>query len=147
MTERASTTVERAARGGHPLRALVLAGGLTFEREVSLSSGGQVVEALHRAQVEAELHDADAELLPGLAAHPADPGNGQLQHVADPVPALQPASVERQVGDHRFGAVAIGIMDFTDQFDLVAQSPLRPILPLAHATVPRTRAAITAPAA
>jgi D-alanine-D-alanine ligase len=32
-----------------PLRALVLAGGLTFEREVSINSGGQVVEALGRA--------------------------------------------------------------------------------------------------
>ncbi len=56
----------------HPLRAVVLAGGLTFEREVSLSSGGQVVEALHRAHVDAELTDADAGLLPGLSAHPAD---------------------------------------------------------------------------
>ena len=54
------------------LRALVLAGGLTFEREVSLSSGSQVVETLARAGVDAELHDADAELLPGLAATPAD---------------------------------------------------------------------------
>jgi len=30
------------------------------------------MEALHRAKVDAELHDADAELLPGLSAHPAD---------------------------------------------------------------------------
>ena len=50
----------------------MLAGGLTFEREVSINSGGQVVEALTRAGVEAELHDADAELLPGLSAAPAD---------------------------------------------------------------------------
>jgi D-alanine-D-alanine ligase len=56
----------------HPLRVLVLAGGLTFEREVSLSSGNQVEEALRRAGVDAELHDADANLLPGLAAGPAD---------------------------------------------------------------------------
>ena len=54
------------------LRAVVLAGGLTFEREVSLSSGGQVEEALTRAGVDAELRDADAELLPGLAAAPVD---------------------------------------------------------------------------
>jgi D-alanine-D-alanine ligase len=45
---------------------------LTFEREVSLSSGTQVVEELTRHGVEAELRDADAELLPGLAAVPAD---------------------------------------------------------------------------
>ena len=32
----------------HPLRAVVLAGGLTFEREVSLSSGTQVWEELVR---------------------------------------------------------------------------------------------------
>ncbi len=56
----------------HPLRAVVLAGGLAFEREVSLSSGTQVCQALVRAGVDAELRDADAELLPGLAAGPAD---------------------------------------------------------------------------
>ena len=56
----------------HPLRAVVLAGGLTFEREVSLSSGTQVWEELVRAGVDAEIRDADADLLPGLAAAPAD---------------------------------------------------------------------------
>jgi D-alanine-D-alanine ligase len=55
-----------------PLRIVVLAGGLTFEREVSLSSGTQVVEELTRAGLDAEVRDADAELLPGLAAAPAD---------------------------------------------------------------------------
>ena len=54
------------------LRAVVLAGGLTFEREVSLSSGTQVVEALLRAGLDAELRDADGDLLPGLTAAPAD---------------------------------------------------------------------------
>ncbi|MCU1671799.1 MAG: ddlB [Blastococcus sp.] len=58
--------------GRHPLRAVVLAGGLTFEREVSLSSGTQVVQELERAGLDAELRDADADLLPGLAAAPAD---------------------------------------------------------------------------
>ncbi|MPR00141.1 D-alanine--D-alanine ligase [Modestobacter sp. I12A-02628] len=79
-----SDTEARAAGGGvsvagtrwstdrDPLRAVVLAGGLTFEREVSLSSGTQVVDALTRAGVDAELRDADGELLPGLAAAPAD---------------------------------------------------------------------------
>jgi D-alanine-D-alanine ligase len=70
MTEPATAPVEAARR--EPLRALVLAGGLTFERDVSINSGGQVVEALSRAGVEADLHDADAELLPGLAAAPVD---------------------------------------------------------------------------
>ncbi len=54
------------------LRAVVLSGGLTFEREVSLSSGTQVAEELARAGIDAELRDADADLLPGLAAAPAD---------------------------------------------------------------------------
>jgi D-alanine-D-alanine ligase len=72
MSEPAAAPVEAPEDRNNPLRALVLAGGLTFEREVSLSSGGQVVEALSRTGVEAELHDADAELLPGLAATPAD---------------------------------------------------------------------------
>ena len=70
MSEPAAAPVQ--APRTDPLRALVLAGGLTFEREVSINSGGQVVEALTRAGVEAELHDADAELLPGLSAAPAD---------------------------------------------------------------------------
>jgi D-alanine-D-alanine ligase len=70
MTEPAAPPVD--APGRTPLRALVLAGGLTFEREVSINSGGQVVGALTRAGIDAELHDADAELLPGLAASPAD---------------------------------------------------------------------------
>jgi len=55
-----------------PLRTVVLAGGLAFEREVSLSSGTRVVEELTRAGLDAEVRDADAELLPGLAAVPAD---------------------------------------------------------------------------
>jgi D-alanine-D-alanine ligase len=54
------------------LRTVVLAGGLTFEREVSLISGTRVVEELTRAGLDAEVRDADAELLPGLAAAPAD---------------------------------------------------------------------------
>ncbi|MGY1724104.1 D-alanine--D-alanine ligase family protein [Blastococcus sp. SYSU DS0533] len=72
MSETAPTAEPVAADERHPLRAVVLAGGLTFEREVSLSSGTQVVEELTRAGVDAELRDADAELLPGLAAAPAD---------------------------------------------------------------------------
>jgi D-alanine-D-alanine ligase len=71
MTESAAAPVRRP-EDEHPLRAVVLAGGLTFEREVSLSSGTQVVEELTRAGLDAELRDADAELLPGLAASPAD---------------------------------------------------------------------------
>jgi D-alanine-D-alanine ligase len=72
MTESTAAPAASAGTEQHPLRAVVLAGGLTFEREVSLSSGTQVVEELVRAGLDAELRDADAELLPGLAAVPAD---------------------------------------------------------------------------
>jgi D-alanine-D-alanine ligase len=72
MSETASAPAPSAGAEPHPLRAVVLAGGLTFEREVSLSSGTQVWEELARAGLDAELRDADAELLPGLAASPAD---------------------------------------------------------------------------
>jgi D-alanine-D-alanine ligase len=72
MSSPANAPVSDSTAERHPLRAVVLAGGLTFEREVSLSSGTQVVEELTRAGVDAELRDADSELLPGLAAAPAD---------------------------------------------------------------------------
>jgi D-alanine-D-alanine ligase len=71
MTE--STATSPAPITTHEgLRAVVLSGGLNFEREVSLSSGTQVAEELARAGIDAELRDADADLLPGLAASPAD---------------------------------------------------------------------------
>jgi D-alanine-D-alanine ligase len=66
----ATSTAPDATPSG--LRAVVLSGGLNFEREVSLSSGTQVWEELARAGVDAEIRDADADLLPGLAASPAD---------------------------------------------------------------------------
>jgi D-alanine-D-alanine ligase len=72
MSETAPASAAAAGAEPHPLRAVVLAGGLTFEREVSLSSGTQVWEELARAGLDAELRDADADLLPGLAASPAD---------------------------------------------------------------------------
>jgi D-alanine-D-alanine ligase len=72
MSHTAAASASSAGTEPHPLRAVVLAGGLTFEREVSLSSGTQVWEELARAGLDAELRDADAELLPGLAASPAD---------------------------------------------------------------------------
>jgi D-alanine-D-alanine ligase len=53
-------------------RAVVLAGGLSHEREVSLKSGRRLLDALRTAGVEGELRDADASLLPTLAADPPD---------------------------------------------------------------------------
>lgn len=54
------------------LRVLVLAGGLSYERDVSLRSGRRVLDALRSAGVEAELRDADVALLPALRADPPD---------------------------------------------------------------------------
>src|SRR5665213_764295 len=49
---------------------LVLAGGLSYEREVSLSSGRRVTDALAELGVEVELVDIDAQLLPRLLQDP-----------------------------------------------------------------------------
>jgi D-alanine-D-alanine ligase len=53
-------------------RVLVLAGGLSYERDVSLRSGRRVLDALRSTGIEAELRDADVALLPALAADPPD---------------------------------------------------------------------------
>jgi D-alanine-D-alanine ligase len=55
-----------------PGTVLVLAGGLSHERDVSLRSGRRVVEALQGAGVETHLADVDAGLLPALAADRPD---------------------------------------------------------------------------
>lgn len=46
---------------------LVLAGGLSHERDVSLRSGRRVAESLRGAGVEVSIHDVDDDLLPALA--------------------------------------------------------------------------------
>src|SRR5207237_979838 len=51
---------------------VVLSGGLSYEREVSLRSGRRVAEALRSAGVEVVARDADALLLDLLAADPPD---------------------------------------------------------------------------
>ncbi|WP_265522476.1 D-alanine--D-alanine ligase family protein [Oerskovia flava] len=45
---------------------VILAGGLSHERDVSLRSGRRVAEALRAAGVEVTIHDVDADLLPFL---------------------------------------------------------------------------------
>jgi D-alanine-D-alanine ligase len=52
------------------VNVLVLAGGLSYERDVSLRSGRRVIDALRTAGVDAEMRDADVSLLPSLAADP-----------------------------------------------------------------------------
>ncbi len=54
------------------LRVVVLAGGLAFEREVSVRSGRRVSAALRQTGLEVEVLDVDPALLPGLAANPCD---------------------------------------------------------------------------
>jgi D-alanine-D-alanine ligase len=51
---------------------LVLAGGLSHERDVSLRSGRRVAEALRDAGCEVAVRDVDASLLPHLAEGTAD---------------------------------------------------------------------------
>lgn len=51
---------------------VVLAGGLTHEREVSLRSGSRLAETLRQQGVEVSVRDADANLLPFLAEHTPD---------------------------------------------------------------------------
>lgn len=57
---------------GTDTRVLVLAGGLSYERDVSLRSGRRVLDALRSAGVDADLRDADVSLLPILRADPPD---------------------------------------------------------------------------
>ncbi|TYC01854.1 D-alanine--D-alanine ligase [Micromonospora sp. WP24] len=54
------------------LHVLVLAGGLSYERDVSLRSGRRVLDALRAVGMDVELRDADIALLPALAADPPD---------------------------------------------------------------------------
>jgi D-alanine-D-alanine ligase len=51
---------------------MVLAGGLSPERDVSLRSGRRVRDALDEAGVDATIADADAALIPALLADPPD---------------------------------------------------------------------------
>jgi D-alanine-D-alanine ligase len=57
---------------GDDMRVMVLAGGLSYERDVSLRSGRRVLDALRSAGVTAEMRDADVSLLPTLQEDPPD---------------------------------------------------------------------------
>ena len=64
----------RSVSGGFAVTELdhvvVLAGGLSPERDVSLRSGRRVRDALEEAGVDARIADADASLIPALLADP-----------------------------------------------------------------------------
>ncbi len=57
---------------GDDVRVMVLAGGLSYERDVSLRSGRRALDALRGAGLSASMHDADAALLPLLEAEQPD---------------------------------------------------------------------------
>jgi D-alanine-D-alanine ligase len=53
-------------------RVVVLAGGLSHERDVSLRSGGRVAEELRALGLRVEVHDADAAFVHAAAADPPE---------------------------------------------------------------------------
>ncbi|WP_279580132.1 D-alanine--D-alanine ligase family protein [Fodinicola feengrottensis] len=75
------------------MHVMVLAGGLSYERDVSLRSGRRVSDALRRVGVETTTVDADADLLSTLhtsqpdavfiALHGAPGEDGALRGVLD----------------------------------------------------------------
>ena len=71
MVSTGSTTGADGATA-RALRVLVLAGGLSHERDVSLRSGRRVAEALRDAGLEVDERDVDASLLPWLREHRPD---------------------------------------------------------------------------
>jgi len=92
-----SETVATASKLGETLRSesaasdlgrvLVLAGGLTYERDVSLRSGRRVVDALKTVGTEAVLADADSELL-GLLSSGRNKLSGR-GYAVDDLPLVQ----------------------------------------------------------
>ncbi|HEY0534463.1 MAG TPA: D-alanine--D-alanine ligase [Actinoplanes sp.] len=57
---------------GDDVRVMVLAGGLSYERDVSLRSGRRILDALRGAGLTADMRDADVALLPALQEDPPD---------------------------------------------------------------------------
>jgi D-alanine-D-alanine ligase len=71
MSQLSDTSTSRHVDSEPGGRVVVLAGGLSHERDVSLRSGSRVVDALVDAGLDATLRDADAGLVAALAADPA----------------------------------------------------------------------------
>ena len=62
------TTISASSRvSDPPVRVVVLAGGLSHERDVSLRSGRRVTEALRTAGLEVTMADVDADLLAAVS--------------------------------------------------------------------------------
>lgn len=68
------TTYGDAGAGHSPLptRVMILAGGLSHERDVSLRSGRRVADALRETGLDVDLRDLDEAVLPVLARGEAD---------------------------------------------------------------------------
>lgn len=71
MTE-SGATESVATEPQRPLSVVVLAGGISHERDVSLRSGRRVADALSAAGIHVVLRDPDASVLPFLAEHRPD---------------------------------------------------------------------------
>ncbi|MQM27149.1 D-alanine--D-alanine ligase family protein [Glycomyces albidus] len=61
---------ERAAASD--IRVLILAGGMSYEHEISLKSGRRAADALQRQGMACDVRDLDGELLPALQEFPPD---------------------------------------------------------------------------
>ena len=104
---------------GTDLRVLVLAGGLSYERDVSLRSGRRVLDALRAVGIDATLRDADVSLLPSLASeipdavvialHGATGEDGSLRGVLDlcSVPYVGPDALASRLAWDKPSAKAV----------------------------------------
>ncbi|UFU06528.1 D-alanine--D-alanine ligase family protein [Ruania halotolerans] len=63
MSAEQPDAVPSASHAGDPLEVVILAGGLSHEREVSIRSGRRVAEALRAAGAAVTVHDLDTGLL------------------------------------------------------------------------------------
>lgn len=87
------TSLGRVHTDADGVGVLVVAGGLSHERDVSIRSGRRVEEALRSLGVDARIADVDAALLPSIRAsrpdvvwpllHGAEGEDGSLRHVLD----------------------------------------------------------------
>lgn len=61
-----------AGAAASDVRVLILAGGMSYEHDVSLKSGRRAADALQRQGMACEVRDLDGELLPALQEFPPD---------------------------------------------------------------------------
>ncbi|WP_460498084.1 D-alanine--D-alanine ligase family protein [Glycomyces tarimensis] len=62
----------KAGAAATDVRVLILAGGMSYEHEISLKSGRRAAAALQRQGMVCEIRDLDGELLPALQEYPPD---------------------------------------------------------------------------